>query len=124
MGVPFKSLGMLLPPVRRLHEERNRYAQEVGKLNQRLLAEDQAFTRLKGERDSLYSENIALGTKIEQLNSLLANNLSQRLHIDGGKPLLNRASTAVDMLRKTQMDAAWIEGWLFSKTSQLHYHDR
>lgn len=35
---------------------------------------------------------------------------------DSGKPLLNRASSAIEMLQNTQMDAAWIDGWLFSKT--------
>jgi len=38
---------------------------------------------------------------------------------DGGKPLLNRGSSAISMLENTQMDAAWIDGWLFSKTSQM-----
>lgn len=38
---------------------------------------------------------------------------------DGGKPMLNRASSAIDMLDSTQMDAAWIDGWLFSKSSHV-----
>lgn len=34
---------------------------------------------------------------------------------DGGMPLVNRVSTAIDMLLKTKMDGAWIEGWMISK---------
>ena len=33
----------------------------------------------------------------------------------GGKPLLNRISTALEILRSTELDAAWIEGRLLSK---------
>lgn len=39
---------------------------------------------------------------------------------DSGKPLLNRASAAIGMLENTQMDAAWIDGWLFSKPAPLY----
>lgn len=39
---------------------------------------------------------------------------------DSGKPLVNLATSAIHMLKNTEMDAVWIDGLLFSKFKQIN----
>ncbi len=36
---------------------------------------------------------------------------------EGGKPLLNHASTAIKMLKSTNMAVAWLNGVMYAKPS-------
>lgn len=78
-----KSLAMLFPPLRQLHEERNRYASEVDVLSKRLAGSEDAYIFVQNERDSLQSEKKELLTEIEKFSQLAFKKLTQRLHVVG-----------------------------------------
>lgn len=83
MGGLLKSLGRLFPPLRRLHEERNLYAQDVANLNARLLSTEAASKCIENERVTLQSENVDLHVEVERLSKLIPFVAPHRLHVVG-----------------------------------------
>jgi carbamoyltransferase len=83
MGGLIKSLGMLLPPLRRLHEERNLYAQEAANLHARLLNTEAASKFIESENVTLKSENARLHIEVERISKSIPGVASSRLHVVG-----------------------------------------
>jgi carbamoyltransferase len=78
-----KSLGILFPPLRRLHEERNLYAQDVANLHVRLLSTETTSKCIENENVTLQSTNAKLRVEVERLSKLPPVVASHRLHIIG-----------------------------------------
>jgi CDP-glycerol glycerophosphotransferase (TagB/SpsB family) len=67
MGSSLKSLALLFPPLRRLHEERNRFALEVTRLSEHLLGVEDAYKGIQFERDRLQLEMGEFQTHVADL---------------------------------------------------------
>lgn len=67
MNSLLKSLGLLLPPLRRLHEERNCYAVDVEKLYLQMSESNLVAEQLLQEREQLKTEVAILQNKIFEL---------------------------------------------------------
>ncbi len=71
MGGLLKSLALLFPPLRRLHEERNRYAAKLATLSEEMTSVEAAREQLHLKHDRLQSELTELQLRLAGLTQLV-----------------------------------------------------